>query len=174
MSIVENLRRMAAESERSFEDWQMQLLIRMLIQRLTAPTTYLPGAPVGPYEFPRDPIPVRDPIRQHRFFVWQKAAYPAFDFDEQGSLDALGLDPVARASLADECDFIREFTPAAPVWRIPDDPFPGRGWITAEPGRTSQPRIPKPSTTPPMWANDVNRSRRPRRNRNQPTRQGIQ
>ncbi|OZC62758.1 hypothetical protein CH276_14150 [Rhodococcus sp. 06-470-2] len=33
--------------------------------------------------------------------------------------------------------------------------------------------LPQPSTTPPMWAHDPTRSRRPRRNRNQPTRQGI-
>ena len=33
--------------------------------------------------------------------------------------------------------------------------------------------LPRPSTTPPMWANDPTRSRRPRRNRNQPNRQGI-
>ncbi|OZE04349.1 hypothetical protein CH249_25790 [Rhodococcus sp. 05-2255-3B1] len=40
--------------------------------------------------------------------------------------------------------------------------------------RTPQQRaLPRPSTTPPMWANDVTRSRRPRRNRNQPNRQGI-
>lgn len=35
------------------------------------------------------------------------------------------------------------------------------------------PSIPQSSTTPPMWAQDPTRSRRPRRNRNQPTRQGI-
>ncbi|WP_032384689.1 hypothetical protein [Rhodococcoides fascians] len=40
--------------------------------------------------------------------------------------------------------------------------------------RTPQQRaLPRPSTTPPMWANDVTRSRRPRRNRNQPNRQRI-
>lgn len=36
-----------------------------------------------------------------------------------------------------------------------------------------QQALPRPSTTPPMWANDVTRTRRPRRNRNQPNRQGI-
>lgn len=40
--------------------------------------------------------------------------------------------------------------------------------------RTPQQRaLPRPSTTPPMWANDPTRSRRPRRKKNQPTRQGI-
>lgn len=40
--------------------------------------------------------------------------------------------------------------------------------------RTPQQRaLPRPSTTPPMWAVDPSRSRRPRRNGNQPTRQGI-
>ena len=40
--------------------------------------------------------------------------------------------------------------------------------------RTPQQRaLPRPSTTPPMWAHDPGRSRRPRRNRNQPNRQGI-
>ena len=40
--------------------------------------------------------------------------------------------------------------------------------------RTPQQRaLPRPSTTPPMWANDPTRSRRPRRNRNQPNRRGI-
>ncbi|WP_167677921.1 hypothetical protein [Rhodococcus sp. B10] len=34
-------------------------------------------------------------------------------------------------------------------------------------------RMPSPSLTPPMWANNPGRSRRPRRNRNQPNRQGI-
>jgi hypothetical protein len=43
-----------------------------------------------------------------------------------------------------------------------------------EPDTTPQQRaLPRPSTTPPMWVNDVTRSRRPRRNRNQPNRQGI-
>ncbi|WP_155288353.1 hypothetical protein [Rhodococcoides fascians] len=54
--------------------------------------------------------------------------------------------------------------------------FAGLGaQLDAEPDtRTPQQRaLPRPSTTPPMWANDVTRSRRPRRNRNQPNRQGI-
>lgn len=51
------------------------------------------------------------------------------------------------------------------------------GWQPPEPEldtHTPQQRaLPRPSTTPPMWATDVTRSRRPRRNRNQPNRQGI-
>ena len=40
--------------------------------------------------------------------------------------------------------------------------------------RTPQQRaLPRPSTTAPMWAHDVNRSRRPKRRRGQPNRQGI-
>ncbi|MDV8022289.1 hypothetical protein [Rhodococcus sp. IEGM 1330] len=42
--------------------------------------------------------------------------------------------------------------------KVPPNPFPS---------------VPQPSTTPPMWAQDPTRSRRPRRNRNQPTRQVI-
>ncbi|RRQ26296.1 hypothetical protein DK926_18795 [Rhodococcus sp. Eu-32] len=42
-----------------------------------------------------------------------------------------------------------------------------------EPQTTQQRALPKPSTTPPMWANDPARSRRPKRRKNQPTRQGI-
>lgn len=37
----------------------------------------------------------------------------------------------------------------------------------------AEPKLPKPSKTPPMWANDPTRSRRPKRRKNQPTRQGI-
>ncbi|MFC8182424.1 hypothetical protein ACFULT_26430 [Rhodococcus sp. NPDC057297] len=40
--------------------------------------------------------------------------------------------------------------------------------------RTPQQRaLPQPSTTPPFWAADVNRTRRPRRHHNQPNKQGT-
>jgi len=175
MTVTEDwIRGLADKAGRPIEDWQIEQFVRLYIQRLVAPTGYLPGAPVGPREFPRDPVPFRHPVQQHRYNVWLNASYPGVEFEEQASLEALDLEADARTQIADQCDFIRDHTNPPPAWLIPDDPFPGRGWTDAEPDRTSQPRIPKPSMTPPMWVNDVNRSRRPRKNRNQPTRQGIQ
>lgn len=61
---------------------------------------------------------------------------------------------------------------APPSWKLPDDPLSLDSWINPEPVEPKSP-IPKPSTTPPMWAVDVNKSRRPRKNRGQPNSQGI-
>ena len=45
--------------------------------------------------------------------------------------------------------------------------------LDMEPDTQRQRALPRPSTTPPMWAHNPNHSRRPRRNWNQPNRQGI-
>lgn len=49
------------------------------------------------------------------------------------------------------------------LWEVPDDPKPVE--------RKSP--IPKPSSKVPFWANDANKSRRPRKRRGQPNSQGI-
>lgn len=182
MDIIEYVEQLAADAGFTFEDWQLQSVVRMYIQRLIGPDTYLPGAPVGPYEFPRSSIEVRGPVTQHRYHAWQKAVYPQFEFDERASLDALDVPKEIRNRIADECDFIRRHTPAAPVWELPDDPLLNAEWKMTAPGSwrldgkvhddaIAASRMPKPSTTPPMWAHDPTRSRRPRRHRNQPNRQ---
>ena len=50
------------------------------------------------------------------------------------------------------------------IYRMPDAPLKLEPVLKA---------MPKPSTVLPMWANNPTRSRRPRKNRGQPNRQGI-
>lgn len=49
------------------------------------------------------------------------------------------------------------------LWAMPDDPMDMSSWSNPEQeSDEAKSPIPKPSTTPPMWAKDVGRSRRPR------------
>lgn len=116
------------------------------------------------------------------------------DLSRRTEIVQLGFDPETHNYMRfEEVDrrpvWLEVFTDCRPPigdWRPVNPPSAGeliRAAITMgiehedepEPdARTPQQRaLPRPSTTPPMWANDVTRSRRPRRNRNQPNRQGI-
>lgn len=102
-----------------------------------------------------------------------RGAYAA-DFDRRTEIVQLGFDPDTHDYMRfGEVDrrpvWLEVFTDQRPPigdWHLANQPEPDT--------RTPQQRaLPQPSTTPPMWAHDPTRSRRPRRRRGQPTRQGI-
>lgn len=60
------------------------------------------------------------------------------------------------------CDAIGLFQQTNATWTLPDDPLDPVAWTFIEPETPQQRALPRPSTTPPMWARQPNRDRRNR------------
>ncbi|MDH6282839.1 hypothetical protein [Prescottella agglutinans] len=136
-------------------------VIQLTIRRLTQPTDLITVGN-GPDQFP-SVREVRGPLQTIRYLVWRDALGTDSAFDENAALDAIEwLTSEERATVLDQCAFIREHTVPFKPWRIPDNPLLGADWVTSDDQRPHplHPTIRRPSHTPPPWANNPARTRR--------------
>ncbi|RDI32438.1 hypothetical protein DEU38_103171 [Rhodococcus sp. AG1013] len=141
----------------------VQVAIQYTIRRLTQPTDLI-SVGRGPEQFP-SVRELRGPLQMVRYLVWRDALGTGETYDEAAALDAIGWVTADELStVLEQCAFIRGHTEPFKPWLMPPNPFmnaePG-GKLPSWLGPDEKPRhLPRPSKTPPMWAEQPNKQRR--------------
>lgn len=169
---IDNIGRISFPSYERFEPWtQCPTCDRIALHAMRAPK----------------PKPVRGPIRVIEREDGTRGEYVIYDVAEiQRTAEVTRLEYKLRPIKEffhfgpDDAEVKRLLLQnllqrQPPLWKLPDDPFDASGWQRPSAPVPDEKRraLPQPSTTPPMWAHDPTRSRRPKRRRGQPNRQGI-